>query len=412
MKQDYKPIPPNQPVMLNQGVQNENTCCFSCRSWFIQIIIWLMFFNIILSFSGVYDDSDSDSDIFVSFAIGSFIFFYIFYLVFELKFSPTAKYLRNKNTDEDVYQNLGKFFRTPPEIKISCQCFHVKINIGGSSDNIIVVPERKVTYSETIDFPYFSARDVSGLFHLNYDRANLDNKKYIKLQLEEEINFADTVTYMDYNNIKTNMTRVNRYKDLFFQIFDQRTIPGLTQCNLIKLGEDEPAYVKYKYFVLASILTLSEIYTIYFNRLCVNQKFKIRKLVSTRYDLNQPEFDQKYQALNPHINLISQTYNYHNEDYNYINNNFKVNLPSQEEVENAAQYQDKIPDYKISTGEGQLQPGVIIDNPEYTSYKKEQIEKNDNKAGDNKELTTINNSGDKMDENLIMVKDELQGNFH
>ena len=135
-------------------------------------------------------------------------------------------------------------------------------------------------------------------------------------------------------------------------------------------------------------------------------------MVSTRYDLNQPEFDQKYQALNPHINLISQTYNYHNEDYNYINNNFKVNLPSQEEVENAAQYQDKIPDYKISTGEGQLQPGVIIDNPEYTSYKKEQIEKSDNKAGDNKELTTINNSGDKMDENLIMVKDELQGNFH
>ena len=67
---------------------------------------------------------------------------------------------------------------------------------------------------------------------------------------------------------------------------------------------------------------------------------------------------------------------------------------------------------KISTGEGQLQPGVIIDNPEYTSYKKEQIEKSDNKAGDNKELTTINNSGDKMDENLIMVKDELQGNFH
>ena len=172
MKQDYKPTLPNQPVMLNQGVQNENTCCFSCSSWAIQIITWFMLFNIILSFSGIYSFSGSDSDIVVSLAIGSFIFVYIIYLVFELKFSPTAKYLCNKNTDEDVYQNLGKFFRTPPEIKISCQCFHVKINIWGSSDNIIVVPERKVTYSETIDFPYFSARDVSGLFHLNYDRAN------------------------------------------------------------------------------------------------------------------------------------------------------------------------------------------------------------------------------------------------
>ena len=99
MKLDYKPIPLNQPVMLNQGVKNENTCCFSCGLWFIQIIIWLMFFNIILSFSGVYGFSGSDSDIVVSLAIGSFIFVYILYLVYELKVSPTAKYLRNKNTE-------------------------------------------------------------------------------------------------------------------------------------------------------------------------------------------------------------------------------------------------------------------------------------------------------------------------
>ena len=118
MKLDYKPIPLNQPVMLNQGVQNEKNCCFSCRSWAIQIITWFMLFNIILAFSGVYGFSGSDSDIVVSLAIGSFIFVYIIYLVFELKFSPTDKYLRNKNTDEDVYHNLGKFFRTPPEIKI------------------------------------------------------------------------------------------------------------------------------------------------------------------------------------------------------------------------------------------------------------------------------------------------------
>ena len=38
MKLDYKPIPLNQPVMLNQGVQNEKNCCFSCSSWTIQII--------------------------------------------------------------------------------------------------------------------------------------------------------------------------------------------------------------------------------------------------------------------------------------------------------------------------------------------------------------------------------------
>ena len=45
-----------------------------------------------------------------------------------------------------------------------------------------------------------------------------------------------------------------------------------------------------------------------------------------------------------------------------------MELPTLEELEAAKQYQDKVPDYKISSGGGQFQAGVIEDNPGYCSY--------------------------------------------
>ena len=46
-----------------------------------------------------------------------------------------------------------------------------------------------------------------------------------------------------------------------------------------------------------------------------------------------------------------------------------MNLPTQEELEKAQRYQDKVPDYQISSGNGQIHSGVIIDNPNFSSYK-------------------------------------------
>ena len=103
----------------------------------------------------------------------------------------------------------------------------------------------------------------------------------------------------------------------------------------------------------------------YFNSLCITQHYKIRKLVSTRYDLNQPTYEDFIPLIDV---LISQQYNFEAEYYNYINNSYQLVLPTPEELELARKYQDQVPDYKISSGEGKIHAGVIIDNPSYSSY--------------------------------------------
>lgn len=100
----------------------------------------------------------------------------------------------------------------------------------------------------------------------------------------------------------------------------------------------------------------------YVDSLSVYQKFKVRKLVSTRYDLNQPV----YQTFVPQLNLISNQYTYEQNYYNYVNNSYDLQLPTEEELEQAKQYQNRVPDYQLS-GAGE-QSGVIMDNPGYSSY--------------------------------------------
>ena len=51
-----------------------------------------------------------------------------------------------------------------------------------------------------------------------------------------------------------------------------------------------------------------------------------------------------------------------------MNNNYQLNLPTQEELDRAAKYQNKVPDYKISSGGGKIHAGVVLDDPGYCSY--------------------------------------------
>ena len=64
--------------------------------------------------------------------------------------------------------------------------------------------------------PYYSSRDISGLFILNCQKEVVQNKAYIQLELLEEINFADNISYMDYENVKNDFYMRNRPRDFMF----------------------------------------------------------------------------------------------------------------------------------------------------------------------------------------------------
>ena len=351
----YSPIGQNSTGVLDQGPQKEKNCCCNTFCWIFQILTWgALIASIVLVLT------DGIPVIFPVFAV-----LYIVYLILEFC-SPTAKYLCNKSSDLGMYHKMGKLFQTPPEINFHCECYHMVTRIHTSVDkdghvNTYTTTEKVVTYREIYKLPYYSARDVSGLFYLNCERANIEKKYYIKLELKEEINFADAISVYDYEKEKSEFWKRNRFRDVFFNFWETRTISGMKYHNLIKLVPKEPCMVNFFWFFFFTFFTFGEFYKLYFESVCIYQRFKVRKLVSTRYDLNQPV----YQEFVPQIDLISEQYKYEQDYYNYKNDNYDVQLPTQEELEAAKPYQDKVPNYQISSGEGQFQQGVIIDKPGY-----------------------------------------------
>ena len=365
MNHGNAPITENPPGMLDQGEQKEHNFYWKCCCWFLQVVDWILLSALIII---IILRPEFTKKISIAFGIIHFI-----YILVEI-FSPTGKYLCHKRSGEGMHENMRRYFKTIPKIIFHCECYHNEIKYYTTTDKFGNVHQhhktvKVVTYEEDYEMPYYSERDVSGLFYLNCDEAKAKKKAYIKLKLKEEINFADAISIMDYQNEIDKFYARNRYKDDFFEFEEIRKIPDLDHHNLIRLGENDPILSKYFFFLLSTLLTLSELYKLYFDSLCIFQRFKVRKLISTRYDLNQPVYQEKYQHFIPQINLIFQTFTYQEQDYNYLNNQYEVNLPTQEELEKAQRYQDKVPDYQISSGNGEFHAGVIIDNPSFSSYR-------------------------------------------
>ena len=355
----------NPPEMLDQGDQKEHNFGWKCCCWFFQIVDLLSLLALIIV---IIEFPKFTIKISIGFAI-----IHIIYILVEI-LSPTGKYICNKNSGQGIYENMGRYFRALPEIIFHGVCYHNEIIHYTKKDKLGIPHQytktkKVITYEPEEKMPYYSVRDVSGLFYLNCDKAIAIKKSFIKLKVKEEINFADPISIMDYQNEIDLFYANNRYKDKFFEFSEERKIPGLIHHNLIKMGENEPFLSKYFFFILSTFLALSEFYKLYFNSLCIFQRFKVRKLISTRYDLNQPLYQEKYQPLIPQINLMNKTYDYKPQEYNYLNNDYQLNLPTQEELEKAQMFKDKVPNYQVSSGNGQIHSGVIIDNPNYCDYR-------------------------------------------
>ena len=364
----YTQIPQNQDFYQNN---KRNSLCPNLNiskifCWIFSLTTWISFTFSIYFLNLDYKHENSNTCYIL------LVISYLIYIIMEFC-SSTSKYLRNKKTGQEMYETMGSFFSAPPSIIFDCQCYHYNIVHYSTRDDkgnehYHTRNEKIVTFSETYYMPYYSARDVSGLFYLNCDEAYVKKKLYIKLELKEEINFADEISYMDYEFYKEQFWKRNRFRDVYMDFNETRKVHGLVHHNLIKISQNEPCFVSFGWFMIFTLLTVCEFYKLYINTLFVYQQFKIRKIVSTRYDLNSAGYETRYSKLAPQLNLITEQYKYEPESYNYINKESQLDLPTEEELELANRYKDKIPDYQISSGDEQNKEGVIIDNPQYSTY--------------------------------------------
>ena len=63
----------------------------------------------------------------------------------------------------------------------------------------------------------------------------------------------------------------------------------------------------------------------------------------------------------PCLNLVTETFNYEVQNTGYCSSDYQVNLPTQEELESAQQYQSNIPQYGITSCGGDI--GIVQDLP-------------------------------------------------
>lgn len=328
-------------------------------------------------------------------AVYILVIVYVLFLISEFC-STMCSFLCNKTNEIGIKNIMQNLIRTPPVIEFYCECYHYETRIvrysppkrggggrrgggggrksggtrggrkRGGNHGTRTRRERVVTYRETADMPYYSARDVSGLFELNKSREAAMGKVYVKLELTPEINFADELTYMDYENFRSDFYNRNRPRDQYMTYRETRRVPGLNNFNFVCIREEEPCGVNICLFILFTIIPLTEFYKCYVNSYCLDQQFKIRKLISTRYDLNQ----EQYQYFVPSFNLPTQQYAFEPSNYNYINNNYQVHQPTNEEISQAAMYKDKIPKYECvsyTSINDQIKVGVVQDDPAYCS---------------------------------------------
>jgi hypothetical protein len=269
----------------------------------------------------------------------------------------------HKSSAEGIYQKMYRIFSTHPEIIFHCENYHFEIVVRDRERR----KQKVVTYREDYSMPYYSARDVSGAFILNCDREVVKNKAYIQLELVEEINFADNISYMDYECVSRDFYMRNRPRDYYMNYSERRMIPGLTKYNLVRIGESEPSTVNICAFILCTIVMCAEFYKCFVDKLSVAQRFTVRKIISTRYDLNLAD---RYQEFMPALDLYDQQYTYQPQDYNYVNNDYQFDLPTEEDLKKAEQYSNKIPDYQSQSYtcvNGNIKVGVVKDDPSYCS---------------------------------------------
>ena len=190
---------------------------------------------------------------------------------------------------------------------------------------------------------------------------------------------------------------------------------------------------KFLYFFIFTMLSFAELYKFYFNSKCIYQKFTIKKIISTRYNLNGPEYGIKYQKTIPSIDLINKQYYFKPSEYNNLNNSYKVDLPSKEEVENANKNKSKIKIESINKNQisqqnynevvihnknehnnsnsEEIQAPAILPNEEDKSSERLNVEKKLFVNSENKE-NNVNNVNNEINENdsVIFVNKQIDFN--
>ena len=158
---------------------------------------------------------------------------------------------------------MNLIFSGKPKIRFDCVCYHFETFTQNYTDSQGRTQTRTVTvrvnsHYDSFDVPYHSTRDISGPFVLDVEKANLNKKYLIKLQLNLIIDWADGVSVSDYEKYKSDFVERNRHFDKYMDLDEKRTVPGFNTYNLVTINDN--CELNIFWYILFTFLAIVEIY--------------------------------------------------------------------------------------------------------------------------------------------------------
>ena len=360
---------------MEQDEEEKTPICKIVCQWIIQIILWISFSIFIISsgyklklvvLENIYSPgkdengaplygtnwSNEELNNFFTPSLIIWIGTYIVYLISEF-LSPSYKFFGLKKKEKTMYELMNYFFSAKPKIIFTASCYHyvTKTKTEYDSNGRLrnnTYEEKVITHYDTLTLPYYSSRDVSGPFVLNLKKVG--NVDFVKLHLKLSIDFADSVSFIDYYNARDNFYNKNKYnyKDTYFDFDEKRSIPEFSEDHFVKIT-DEKTSISRGWYTLAIILGFAEFYKSFVSTRSIEQTFTIVKLISTRYNLLQ---QSGFTEMQPRLDLGKKKYSFNENKTGYCGDN-KVELPSEEEIKLANEkYGNLIPKYSMVNNNG------------------------------------------------------------
>ena len=227
LKEDIFNSPDNfiQSLKLSQGHRNRKDILLNFFCWFFSIVVWTLIGLII------YYNLYEENQIRLKKCIICLVFYYTVYIILQVYYSPTFKYLLHKE-ELPFNEKMGEFFRMKPEVIFKNQKYHYETRTYTYTDDdgntrtgeyTVRVWSSKIKES----MKYKSFRDVSGLLTLNCGKSKKLRKAYVELEIKLEINFADTISYSDYIKAKNDFYNSQKNKDSYNQLGEEITVKKL-----------------------------------------------------------------------------------------------------------------------------------------------------------------------------------------
>ena len=283
----------------------DHPCC-TFMYWFLSVLVWgsIGFFIF-----GCVAGGDLITWGGVTFGVMMLIYFIVEFC------SSSCSYLSNQRESADIYEYMKTLFYTPLHKIMHIQCYHYETHHYTDRDSNGNVTHRTEqvrvnTHFASEHYYYISWRDVSGKFDLDYSGASANQERpFVKLHLGLNMSPVNDGTIEDFQYQMNSFISRNNW-DTHYDFSEHYEMAGYLEHNLIRVSDHKPACFSVGWFVLFTFLTMVEFYKLYMDKFCIVQEFTIVKAVSSRRDLNAPDYISQYSAQIPCIVLYGKVTTY------------------------------------------------------------------------------------------------------